>query len=107
MRRWRDQVVELLSARAADLRLIVEAGLERPEAPPRNCRGRAGKVRQGSPAMVGLPNPGIWVVSGWRVGGCRRHRAEVYCRARAWTPAYGSAPEKLSLVLQTTDAGTE
>ena len=31
VRRWRDQVVELLSARAADLRLIVEAGLRRRE----------------------------------------------------------------------------
>ena len=35
VRRWRDQVVDLLPERAADLRRIVEAGLERPEPPPR------------------------------------------------------------------------
>ena len=35
IRRWRDQVVDLLPERAADLRRIVEAGLDRPEAPPR------------------------------------------------------------------------
>ena len=35
VRRWRDQVVDLLPERAADLRRIVEAGLDRPEAPPR------------------------------------------------------------------------
>ncbi len=34
VRRWRDQVVDLLPERAADLKRIVEAGLERPE-PPR------------------------------------------------------------------------
>ena len=35
VRRWRDQVVDLLPERAADLRRIVEAGLDRPEPPPR------------------------------------------------------------------------
>ena len=35
IRRWRDQVVDLLPERAADLKRIVEAGLERPEPPPR------------------------------------------------------------------------
>ena len=35
VRRWRDQVVDLLPERAADLQRIVEAGLERPEPPPR------------------------------------------------------------------------
>ena len=35
VRRWRDQVVDLLPERAADLKRIVEAGLERPEPPPR------------------------------------------------------------------------
>ena len=35
VRRWRDQVVDLLPERAADLRRIVEAGLNRPEPPPR------------------------------------------------------------------------
>ena len=35
VRRWRDQVVDLLPERAADLRRIVEVGLERPEPPPR------------------------------------------------------------------------
>ena len=35
VRRRRDQVVDLLPERAADLRRIVEAGLERPEPPPR------------------------------------------------------------------------
>ena len=35
VRRWRDQVVDLLPERAADLRCIVEAGLKRPEPPPR------------------------------------------------------------------------
>ena len=34
VRRWRDQVVDLLPERAADLKRIVEAGLKRPE-PPR------------------------------------------------------------------------
>ena len=34
VRRWRDQVVDLLPERAADLRRIVEAGLDRPEPPP-------------------------------------------------------------------------
>ena len=35
VRRWRDQVVDLLPERAADLRRIVEAGIDRPEPPPR------------------------------------------------------------------------
>ena len=35
IRRWRDQVVDLLPERAADLKRIVEAGLERPEQPPK------------------------------------------------------------------------
>ena len=35
VRRWRDQVVDLLPERAVDLRRIVEAGLDRPEPPPR------------------------------------------------------------------------
>ena len=35
VRRWRDQVVDLLPERAADLRRVVEAGLDRPEPPPR------------------------------------------------------------------------
>ena len=35
VRRWRDQVVDLLPERVADLRRIVEAGLDRPEPPPR------------------------------------------------------------------------
>lgn len=35
VKRWRDQVVDLLPERAADLRRIVETGLERPEPPPR------------------------------------------------------------------------
>ena len=35
VRRWRDQVVDLLPERALDLRRIVEAGLDRPEPPPR------------------------------------------------------------------------
>ena len=35
VRRWRDQVVDLLPERATDLRRIVEAGLDRPEPPPR------------------------------------------------------------------------
>ena len=35
VRRWRDQVVDLLPERAADLRRIVEVGLDRPEPPPR------------------------------------------------------------------------
>ena len=35
VRRWRDQVVDLLPERAADLRRIVEAGLDSPEPPPR------------------------------------------------------------------------
>ena len=35
VRRWRDQVVDLLPERAADLKRIVEAGLDRPEPPPR------------------------------------------------------------------------
>ena len=35
IRRWRDQVVELLPERAGDLKRIVEAGLERPEPLPR------------------------------------------------------------------------
>lgn len=34
IRRWRDQVVELLPERAGDLKRIVEAGLERPEPLP-------------------------------------------------------------------------
>ena len=34
VRRWRDQVVDLLPERAVDLRRIVEAGLDRPEPPP-------------------------------------------------------------------------
>ena len=33
--RWRDQVVDLLPERVADLERIVEAGLERPEPPLR------------------------------------------------------------------------
>ena len=35
IRRWRDQVVDLLPERAADLKRIVEAGLDRPEPPPK------------------------------------------------------------------------
>ena len=35
VRRWRDQVVDLLPERAADLQRIVEAGLDSPEPPPR------------------------------------------------------------------------
>ena len=35
VRRWRDLVVDLLPESAADLQRIVEAGLERPEPPPR------------------------------------------------------------------------
>ena len=35
VRRWRDQVVDLLPERAVDLRRIVEAGFDRPEPPPR------------------------------------------------------------------------
>ena len=38
IRRWRDQVVDLLPERAADLKRIVEAGLERPEPPPQKER---------------------------------------------------------------------
>ena len=38
VRRWWDQVVDLLPERAADLRRIVEAGLDRPEPPPRKDR---------------------------------------------------------------------
>ena len=35
VRRWRDQVVDLLPERAADLKRLVEADLDRPEPPPR------------------------------------------------------------------------
>lgn len=37
VRRWRDQVVDLLPERADPLKRIVEAGLERPEPPPRTA----------------------------------------------------------------------
>ncbi len=36
VRRWRDQVVDLLPERAADLKRIVEVGIDRPEPPSRN-----------------------------------------------------------------------
>ena len=35
IRRWRDQVVDLLPGRAVDLKRIVEAGFERSGLPPR------------------------------------------------------------------------
>ena len=51
VRRRRDQVVDLLPERAADLRRIVEAGLDLPEPPPRKDRcvvsaGQPFEVRQ-------------------------------------------------------------
>ena len=72
IRRWRDQVVDLLPERAADLKRIVEAGLDRPEPPPK----KEGELRHGDTGR-----DAAWFepdedqgLAGDRGGRCRRHR---------------------------------